>query len=983
MEGPYVSLAEFMAAERMRALIHSSLAHSPSRRTSVELSHQRIDQTGEQAAARSKSHSKRSSHGGPEAASRSKSKSRSKSFVPPSSTNKCPPLPSRSTSAAAHYASPPRSSNPSHDSTFALTATPQAEVHSPNSTFLEPLSPLLMSRPATCISMATTMSSSEAALLTKKSEVKRDDKASQCSLQDMQEIEGTLRRYFFSYNPSQGSLIPYLHSDSSLSRSPARTSEMEASSCPQGADRSKGLPEDDRYRDCWSSLENSQTQGRLRRRAGSRESSKTKMYFYEVMLKEDRTFPNVDYSTDFRRFSYTDFKVPDDVGRSNISPEAIAEWISLAHPRNQDDVYPLLVLCKDLVRKYHQREVFYTVNKEVAMREQIDSLTQKLQHSNQRIDALNKQILEREASYTGRINRLIEESEILQVKVDEAEALKLSLEEARAALNEERARFARLEESLTSTEVQVQALLKKEKEVEEENTSLTRELRNTREKCKTLDSILEQEKNSVQELKQQVKRMSDLPPDQILGQLSQPNKLTLLKLLLGEDELVRLISRDDLQTISSKTLDKLLMIILDLLPARSKNSGRVELGMEGIELFNSILELLSRDEGEYKKFVGRVDLSSSTSRPWTMMREGLRSQGKEEKVVETLKLLLDIDELAICSRLFGVSLSEGDQLEDMLGQFKRWYEGRGKEQAVLETDEAQQKRQKYNLFDMTRLNAEPLPLTDTLRTIGEIIDFKFEADYENESEQRPRTNLVKTIRSFMVRKYVHKQRSDEQTRRLCAAVLQWQEQSSRVRIFGICSGMLEVESCWTERSICVLMLFWQQLKMLDEPGAEALEPEQRGENWSIFAPWLGDRDRSVGVDHVRQSVRVVCDSAFAFGPMEGFEEELGREEEEGRVSLDRCSELFMNRWFEQLEQAKRKLRELFVAFDVNHDETLEISEFIQLLRATPMRIRQHDAINLFNELAGPDDTMDEEEFAEILVFYKFNTRHLLSISTER
>lgn len=40
---------------------------------------------------------------------------------------------------------------------------------------------------------------------------------------------------------------------------------------------------------------------------------------------------------------------------------------------------------------------------------------------------------------------------------------------------------------------------------------------------------------------------------------------------------------------------------------------------------------------------------------------------------------------------------------------------------------------------------------------------------------------------------------------------------------------------------------------------------------------------------------------------------------------------------------------------------------------------QHDAMNMFHELAGPDGTMDDEEFSEILVFYKFNTRGLLSI----
>ena len=53
-----------------------------------------------------------------------------------------------------------------------------------------------------------------------------------------------------------------------------------------------------------------------------------------------------------------------------------------------------------------------------------------------------------------------------------------------------------------------------------------------------------------------------------------------------------------------------------------------------------------------------------------------------------------------------------------------------------------------------------------------------------------------------------------------------------------------------------------------------------------------------------------------------------------------------------------------------------------LLKHTPLKIRQHDAMNMFNELAGPDGTMDEDEFAEILVFYKFNSRGLLGINLD-
>ena len=40
-------------------------------------------------------------------------------------------------------------------------------------------------------------------------------------------------------------------------------------------------------------------------------------------------------------------------------------------------------------------------------------------------------------------------------------------------------------------------------------------------------------------------------------------------------------------------------------------------------------------------------------------------------------------------------------------------------------------------------------------------------------------------------------------------------------------------------------------------------------------------------------------------------------------------------------------------------------------------MRQHDAMNMFHELAGPDDTVDQDEFSELVVFMKFNIRAIL------
>ena len=82
-------------------------------------------------------------------------------------------------------------------------------------------------------------------------------------------------------------------------------------------------------------------------------------YFVHPVIK-DEVNPVYDYTVDYRRFSYVDFQVSDVVGSSTVLPELLAEWIGKAIPRNQDDVYPLFVLCKDLLRKFCLRETRYS-----------------------------------------------------------------------------------------------------------------------------------------------------------------------------------------------------------------------------------------------------------------------------------------------------------------------------------------------------------------------------------------------------------------------------------------------------------------------------------------------------------------------------------------------------------------------------------------------------------------------------------------------
>ena len=77
-------------------------------------------------------------------------------------------------------------------------------------------------------------------------------------------------------------------------------------------------------------------------------------------MNKDEVNPTYDYTVDYRRFSYVDFQVAGAVGSSTILPEMVATWIDKAVPRNQDDVYPLFVLCRDLLKKFCLRETRYS-----------------------------------------------------------------------------------------------------------------------------------------------------------------------------------------------------------------------------------------------------------------------------------------------------------------------------------------------------------------------------------------------------------------------------------------------------------------------------------------------------------------------------------------------------------------------------------------------------------------------------------------------
>ena len=136
------------------------------------------------------------------------------------------------------------------------------------------------------------------------------------------------------------------------------------------------------------------------------------MRFYEVKLTERETDPPIDYSVDFRRYSYTDFKIPErGEGSSTVDPELVADWLDRAVPRNQDDAHPLFVLCKDLLRKFHLKEIRYAVRKEQDMLTEIHQLHEELVSDKRRTDALQLQQNQAEA-------RAAQEAQLVQQQME-------------------------------------------------------------------------------------------------------------------------------------------------------------------------------------------------------------------------------------------------------------------------------------------------------------------------------------------------------------------------------------------------------------------------------------------------------------------------------------------------------------------------------------------------------------------------------------
>lgn len=138
--------------------------------------------------------------------------------------------------------------------------------------------------------------------------------------------------------------------------------------------------------------------------------------------------------------------------------------------------------------------------------------------------------------------------------------------------------------------------------------------------------------------------------------------------------------------------------------------------------------------------------------------------------------------------------------------------------------------------------------------------------------------------------------------------------------------------------------------ILDDPSTD-VDPSDRGDNWQHFQRWLPpSEDKTVSRGNFLEALQQANDGGFGFGEMGRMSDpdavirpsmpEEGVVDDSTLVKLDECLWLVMEVWLEQFDNCKDILKRLFQAHDVDHDEVLEITEFIALLKTTPMRIRQ-------------------------------------------
>ena len=143
-----------------------------------------------------------------------------------------------------------------------------------------------------------------------------------------------------------------------------------------------------------------------------------------------------------------------------------------------------------------------------------------------------------------------------------------------------------------------------------------------------------------------------------------------------------------------------------------------------------------------------------------------------------------------------------------------------------------------------------------------------------------------------------------------------------VRVCRACACVRASKTC-VRGSVSPSQL--QEVKKLNSPGLESQDASTLGESWTIFAPWLGAADKVIELEHAVAASIAVNDSNFGFAPMPELEKALSAAVVSvpgmrAGLSLDAATDMFMQRWFLQLTDAKKVLVDVFEHFDDNDDQ---------------------------------------------------------------
>ncbi len=162
-----------------------------------------------------------------------------------------------------------------------------------------------------------------------------------------------------------------------------------------------------------------------------------------ILAEEEANGPTIDYSQDYRRFAYRDFAFTPNRPEGGLRPQALLKWVLAARPRNQDDVVPIMQLCKGILRDLMEERIVCEQTTHDALQRQIADLRRTLDEraaSEQRLAGQLADTREQLRLAQEAVQRLEGDAELL--KAQHAEQLERERAEQRELLRRTHAEHA-------------------------------------------------------------------------------------------------------------------------------------------------------------------------------------------------------------------------------------------------------------------------------------------------------------------------------------------------------------------------------------------------------------------------------------------------------------------------------------------------------------------------------------------------------------